>query len=153
MSVAYRPSHASLTLAHGTIVYGPLALRGEYVEFVHGGEKYKCHVDEFVESTRADLIEVGVSGPPDREAGIAAELGMTRCTEQRHLLRAFGEAVRELLRLHEQQFTAIVAGDADSHRFDLLIHMANEKKQQAKYDYLRHVEEHGCVAPDGTDER
>jgi hypothetical protein len=25
-----------------------------------------------------------------------------------------------------------------------LIHMANEKKQQVKYDYLRHVEAHGC---------
>jgi hypothetical protein len=25
-----------------------------------------------------------------------------------------------------------------------LIHMANERKQAAKYAYLRHVEAHGC---------
>jgi hypothetical protein len=58
----------------------------------------------------------------------------------------FGEAVQELLLLHEQQFLAIVAGDLESNRFDLLIHMANEKKQQAKYAYLQHVETHGCSA-------
>jgi len=55
--------------------------------------------------------------------------------------------------LHEQQFLAIVAGDLDSNRFDLLIHMANEKKQQAKYAYLQHVDTHGCSANNVTDER
>jgi len=76
---------------------------------------------------------------------------LTVCTDQRRLLDAFGEAVHELLLLHEQQFLAIVAGDLDSHRFDLLIHMANEKKQQAKYAYLQHVETHPCAANSVTD--
>jgi hypothetical protein len=58
-----------------------------------------------------------------------------------------------LLLLHEQQFLAIVGGDLDSHRFDLLIHMANEKKQQVKYAYLQHVETHGCSANGVTDGR
>jgi hypothetical protein len=72
--------------------------------------------------------------------------GVAVCSEQRRLLDMFGEAVQELLLLHEQQFLAIVAGDLESNRFDLLIHMANEKKQQAKYAYLQHVETHACSA-------
>ena len=66
------------------------------------------------------------------------------CQEHDRLLDAFGEAVQEVLKLHEQQFLAIVDGDSECNRFDLLIHMANEKKQAAKYAYIRHVEAHGC---------
>ena len=66
------------------------------------------------------------------------------CEESRRLLEAFGAAVQELLRLHEQQFLSAVEGDPDCNRFALLIHMANEKKQQAKYDYMLHMETHGC---------
>lgn len=66
------------------------------------------------------------------------------CEEHRRLLDDFGVAVKELLHLHEQQFLAIVQGDSECNRFDLLIHMANEKKQKAKYAYMRHVESHGC---------
>ena len=66
------------------------------------------------------------------------------CDEHKHLLEDFGTAVREILDLHEQQWGAIVDGDDDCYRFDVLIHMANEKKQSAKYAYLRHVEAHGC---------
>jgi hypothetical protein len=74
----------------------------------------------------------------------AAKSGPAFCLESRNLLDAFGETVQELLLLHEQQFQATVAGDQDSDRFDLLIHMANEKKHVAKYAYLRHLETHGC---------
>ena len=66
------------------------------------------------------------------------------CEEHNRLLDDFGASIRELIDLHEQQFLAIVEGDSECHRFDLLIHMANERKQMAKYAYLRHVEEHGC---------
>jgi two-component system, chemotaxis family, response regulator Rcp1 len=66
------------------------------------------------------------------------------CAEHHRLMTGLGAAVKELLALHEQQFQAIVQGDAECNRFDLLIHMANEKKQEAKYAYLRHVESHGC---------
>jgi CheY-like chemotaxis protein len=67
-----------------------------------------------------------------------------RCAEHNRLMTSFGSTVQELLALHEQQFQAIVQGDTECNRFDLLIHMANEKKQEAKYAYLRHVESHGC---------
>jgi hypothetical protein len=66
------------------------------------------------------------------------------CQEHDTLLDAFGAAVQEVLILHEHQFLAIVDGDNECNRFDLLIHMANEKKQAAKYAYIRHVESHGC---------
>ncbi len=66
------------------------------------------------------------------------------CQEKQQLLEAFGQIVQELTILHEQQFLAIVDGDSDCNRFDLLIHLANEKKQQAKYAYMSHMETHGC---------
>jgi hypothetical protein len=75
----------------------------------------------------------------------AARARAMACDEERRLLDEFGVAVHELLTLHEVQFAAIVQGDTDSDRFDLLIHMANEKKLQAKYAYIRHVESHGCA--------
>lgn len=75
---------------------------------------------------------------------IVASVGNGGCQTQQHLTEDFAIAVKELLALHEQQFQAIVQGDSECSRFDLLIHMANEKKQKAKYAYLRHVESHGC---------
>jgi hypothetical protein len=77
-----------------------------------------------------------------RSTGAAQALA--GCEEHARRLEAFGAAVRELLELHEQQWLAIIDGDHDSCRFDILIHMANERKQAAKYAYLRHVEAHGC---------
>jgi CheY-like chemotaxis protein len=75
------------------------------------------------------------------------------CEEHNRLLDEFGAAVRELLALHEQQFRAIVNDDSECSRFDLLIHMANEKKQRAKYAYLRHMESHGCSKLDVDETR
>ena len=66
------------------------------------------------------------------------------CEEARRLLDAFGDAVRDLVQLHELQFRAIVEGDPECNRFDVLIHVANERKMAAKYEYLHHVEVHGC---------
>jgi hypothetical protein len=66
------------------------------------------------------------------------------CDEKRRLLEEFGSAAEELISLHTQQLGAILGGDSDCNRFDLLIHMANERKLQAKYAYLRHVKAHDC---------
>ena len=75
---------------------------------------------------------------------VGSERRISGCEEHDRLLDAFGAAVQEVLKLHEQQFLAIVDGDDECNRFDLLIHMANETKQAAKYAYIRHVESHGC---------
>ena len=65
------------------------------------------------------------------------------CLEKHRLLGVFTEAVHEIMVLQQQQVTDIV-NDDDFSRFDVLIHLANERKEQAKYAYLQHVEKHGC---------
>ena len=66
------------------------------------------------------------------------------CETAKHLLEEFGEAVQSVLLLHEQQFVAIVEGDSNAARFDLLVHAAMEAKQNAKYAYLHHLDQHRC---------
>jgi hypothetical protein len=65
------------------------------------------------------------------------------CHEKRHLLEAFTEAVHEIMLLQKQQVADII-NDDDFTRFDLVLHLANERRELAKYAYLQHVEEHGC---------
>lgn len=74
------------------------------------------------------------------------------CKEAKALLDAFAETIRDLIRLHEDQFQALVAGDSDSQRFDDLIHMANQRKHAAKYAYVHHLETHRCSIIDGTNQ-
>ena len=68
------------------------------------------------------------------------------CDIARQLLEAFGEAVQEVMKLHQEQFQCVLAGDIDANRFDILIHEANERKQQAKYTYMAHLDIHGCAS-------
>ncbi len=68
------------------------------------------------------------------------------------MLDSFGGIVQELIKLHREQFQSILEGDLDTTRFDDLIHMTNERKQQAKYAYLHHLETHGCSRYDGIDQ-
>jgi CheY-like chemotaxis protein len=75
---------------------------------------------------------------------VSAPVNSLRCEEHRRLIEDFAATVKELLDFHQQQFEAAIQGDPESNRFDLLIHLANEKKQEAKYAYLRHVDAHGC---------
>jgi hypothetical protein len=90
-------------------------------------------------------MEASIGAAPDAvESPLANVVRKSGCEKHDHLLGEFGAAVRDLLALHEEQFQAIVAGDSESSRFDLLIHMANETKNRAKYAYIRHVESHGC---------
>ena len=70
--------------------------------------------------------------------------GLIYCQQARALLDAFSAAIHEVITLHEQQFQAVLASDEDSMRFDDLIHMTNERKREAKYAYLNHLEAHGC---------
>ncbi len=64
------------------------------------------------------------------------------CDTCRQLLEVFGASVKEVIRLHEEQFQALLEGDLMAHRFDILIHQANECKQNAKYAYMAHFEIH-----------
>jgi hypothetical protein len=78
--------------------------------------------------------------------------GIGYCQHAKELLDTFAQAVRELIKLHEDQFQALVGGDPDSQRFDDLIHMANDRKRKAKYAYIHHLETHGCSTEHGTDQ-
>jgi hypothetical protein len=66
------------------------------------------------------------------------------CQEAKELLGSLGESIRELMTLHQQQFQELMDGDLDSTRFDDLIHMANQRKHEAKYAYISHLENHRC---------
>ena len=79
--------------------------------------------------------------------------GLLYCDEAKKILDAFAEATRDLFRLHEEQFRAVVAGDLKSTRFDALIRTANERKCDAKYTYLHHLEAHGCLVQCGAGKR
>jgi hypothetical protein len=67
------------------------------------------------------------------------------CDECRRFLHEFYLAVREVTELHENQSSAVLQGDLDFERFDLMIHAANEKKLRAKYAFLEHLGQHGWL--------
>ena len=73
-------------------------------------------------------------------------LGMILCEECRELLDRFVQAVHDVVTLNERHLLAVVENEPDPHRFDILIHEANERKQNAKYGYVHHLETHGCPA-------
>ena len=62
------------------------------------------------------------------------------CEECRRLLEAFTQAVNEVVALHEEHIRAVTADELEPHRFDILIHAATDRKQNAKYAYLFHRE-------------
>jgi len=66
------------------------------------------------------------------------------CSERVRYMEEFLQAIRELGTLHTEQARAVIQGDPEFCRFDLLIHMANERKDHAKYAWLFHVEDHHC---------
>ena len=66
------------------------------------------------------------------------------CEEKNRLLNDFLRAIRELTALQNQQTQAVIDGDPDFSRFDLLLHLAQEEKERAKYAWIAHVESHGC---------
>jgi hypothetical protein len=66
------------------------------------------------------------------------------CEEKHRLSDEFLEAVHELNAVQYQQTRAVIDGDADFPRFDVLLHRAQEKKERAKYAWIGHVEQHRC---------
>jgi hypothetical protein len=68
------------------------------------------------------------------------------CAERRRLLEEFTQAVQDLGFLHSQQVAQLLEGDEEFTRFDILLHLAAERKKLAKYAYMSHVEAHGCGA-------
>jgi hypothetical protein len=72
------------------------------------------------------------------------ELGVILCGKCRELLDDFTQAVHDVVILNERHLLAVIDNEPDPHRFDILIHEANERKQNAKYGYVQHLEMHAC---------
>ena len=70
--------------------------------------------------------------------------GIAFCEQKQRLLRNFLSTIQELNAIQAQQTRAVIEGDDDFTRFDLLLHLAQERKDQAKYAWIAHVEEHHC---------
>jgi hypothetical protein len=68
------------------------------------------------------------------------------CDEKASLTMQFLQAVRELTRFQKEQLDALIAGDPDFGCFDALIAEAVERKNEAKYALMEHIESHGCAA-------
>ena len=66
------------------------------------------------------------------------------CPEKQRLIDGFLAANHVLMDLQNQQTQAVIDQDPEFSRFDDLIHMAREKKDQAKYALMAHVEQHHC---------
>jgi CheY-like chemotaxis protein len=80
---------------------------------------------------------------------------LRECADAQNLLNDFAETVRCVVLLLEEQLQAVESGDFAANRFDVLIHEANERKQDAKYAYLHHAQVHGCDVnkPHGPEQR
>ncbi len=68
------------------------------------------------------------------------------CEEKVRLEEEFLKAIRTLLVLHSRQTQAVIDGDPEFSRFDILVHRATERKELAKYALIAHIELHQCGA-------
>ena len=66
------------------------------------------------------------------------------CKDKFQLLTDLVAAIHELNTLQNEQTQAIINEDPDFGRFDILLHLAQEKKETAKYRWIAHVEAHQC---------
>ncbi len=73
---------------------------------------------------------------------ISPDLGF--CEEKNRLLGEYVRAMRQVVALQNQQTRAVIGGDLDFARFDVLLHMANEAREEAKYALLSHIDAHRC---------
>ena len=80
----------------------------------------------------------------ERTLGTGDGCKISFCAEKQHLMRELLESIRELLVMQEHQLQAVISKDPEFARFDILLEMANVRKREAKYKYLRHVESHEC---------
>jgi hypothetical protein len=66
------------------------------------------------------------------------------CSEKRELWSALVTAFQGIIDLQTRQITAVMTGQSEDTRFDLLLQSARIRRDAAKSQYLEHVAEHGC---------
>jgi len=87
---------------------------------------------------------LGLSKTPEDRMARGRFPDIAFCDEKQKLINDFLEAVREITVLQRQQAQAVIEDDQDFSRFDLLLYLAQEKKDSAKYAWIAHVECHRC---------
>jgi hypothetical protein len=86
----------------------------------------------------------GFGSAKEKRLGRAPIPEVAFCEEKNRLMVEFLDAIRKLTTLQSQQSQAVIEGDPDFGQFDLLLHLAQEKKDKAKYEWIAHVESHHC---------
>ena len=66
------------------------------------------------------------------------------CPEKQRPSTAFVEAVHEVMNLQSKEMQMVAQRGAGIERFDLALDVARRRRDQAKRDYNRHVQMHGC---------
>ena len=94
-------------------------------------------------SAYAGILERKIFSGRTHPAGQSCESRFLVEAKQK-LVDDFVEAVREVNLLQKQQAQAAMDDDQDFSRFDILLHLAHEKKDAAKYAWIVHVESHRC---------
>jgi hypothetical protein len=69
--------------------------------------------------------------------------GICLCEDKKRLRDEYLYRLREITALLSQQAEATVC-DLSLSRFELLLHLAREKKDAAKYALIAHIESHRC---------
>jgi hypothetical protein len=90
---------------------------------------------DFLLTATADALE---TSSPDS----SPDLGF--CEEKHRLLDNLLAAIRALTDIQEEQTRAVISGDSEFSRFEELLHMAQMRKDNAKYAWIAHVEMHRC---------
>jgi hypothetical protein len=85
-----------------------------------------------------------LSGTSQEQAMRVSIPDVAFCDEKNRLLHEFLDAIREITTVQSLQTQALIDGDPDFTRFDVLLHFAQERKEQAKYAWIAHVESHHC---------
>jgi hypothetical protein len=70
--------------------------------------------------------------------------GIGFCEEKNRLRQEFLNAIHELVAVQAQQTQSVIDKEPEFARFDALLHMAQERKDTAKYALIAHIEPHHC---------
>jgi hypothetical protein len=66
------------------------------------------------------------------------------CEVKKRLLDEFLKTIKEVTLLLSQQAEAVIDWDSEFSRFDVPLHLAQEKREAAKYALIAHIEAHHC---------
>ena len=66
------------------------------------------------------------------------------CVERKRLMQTLGEAISELIALHNTHIRMVIEGNVETENLDLEIQVARVRKREALEAFLEHIREHGC---------